>query len=365
LALLGRFDALAAEADKARLANSRSSLLAAVEKYTEASTVADLIGGAWGAGRRANTDELLADCLRRLNDMPAAARAACSSLRAARASEDVSMLVKALLVFGEVAQKSPGEMAQAEKESREQERLSGSLYHGGLDLSQEGRISLPTTHAALSRLGVAYYEAAVATCVAAQAASGGRGSFADGSVNSLKAEAHARGSLATGLVDLGEELQRSLELLRQAVALLRRAVRKATPGDEAMDAKMGLASWLHNLGNLLTNIGQGTMQRQFPNLMAEAEACLCEALELSKESDHVCLMQAVLTNQPSQHVLPARPGGGADRGRDAPLAAQYALRTDGEGARHDLHDLSRASRVSRAARRRRRRGRRWRRRSRG
>jgi len=120
----GRIDALTAEADNARLANSRSSLIAAVEKYREAAAVADIMGGARGAGSRANTDELLADCLRRLNDMPAAARAACSSLRAARASEDRSLLVKALLACADVARESPGEMAQAEKESREQERLS-------------------------------------------------------------------------------------------------------------------------------------------------------------------------------------------------------------------------------------------------
>jgi len=112
----------------------------------------------------------------------------------------------------------------------------------------------------------------------------------------LKAEAHARGSLAVSIFDLSADLQRSLDLVRQAVALMRRAVRTAAPGKEVMEVKLTLASWLNNLGNMLNSISQGRMRMSFPNSMVEAEACFREALELSKESNDVSLMQTVLAN---------------------------------------------------------------------
>ena len=65
-------------------------------------------------------------------------------------------------------------MLKAERESREQESLSGAPSLGGL--SQEGYIRLPTNEVDLSRLGLAYMEAAVATCEAAVAAVGGHDS---------------------------------------------------------------------------------------------------------------------------------------------------------------------------------------------
>jgi len=116
------------------------------------------------------------------------------------------MLVTALAQCSSVAMYAPEEMARGEGESREQERLGGSPSYGGLDLSREGRISLPTTPAALSRLMVAYNEAAVGICDAALAAAGGRGrSAADDSsrVPVLYVEAQARGSLAKCLYAQG------------------------------------------------------------------------------------------------------------------------------------------------------------------
>jgi hypothetical protein len=88
--------------------------------------VADLIGGAEGADRRVNADVLISNCMLRLGNLAAGARAACSSLRAARAAGSRRSLVIALSACGALAQKAPDEMNKAERESREQERLSGS-----------------------------------------------------------------------------------------------------------------------------------------------------------------------------------------------------------------------------------------------
>jgi len=145
--------------------------------------------------------------------------------------------------------------------------------YGGLDLSQEGRISLPTTAAALSRLAVAYHEAAVATCDAALAAAGGRGSPADDDkwqVPSAQVEARARGSLGACLTMPGER-QRCLGVLRQAVALWREAVLSAAPGQTS--ARRMLADQLSTLGGVLT---------QETNGMVEGEVCLREALALGE-----------------------------------------------------------------------------------
>jgi len=138
------------------MTNTRIGYLAAVEKFKEVASVADLIGGAEGADRRTEADGLLSICLLSLGNTAAAARAACSSLRAARAAGSRTLLVKSLVTCGNVATQAPDEMAKAEKESREQERLGDSPSYGGLDLSQEGWVSLPTNPATLSWLSLAY-----------------------------------------------------------------------------------------------------------------------------------------------------------------------------------------------------------------
>jgi len=200
------------------MANTRIGYLAAVENAKEAASVADLIGGAGGAGRRSQADSLQSDCLLRLGNTAAAARAACSSRREARAAGSRTHLVQSLVTCGNMANHAPEEMAKAEKESRKQERLGGSPSYGGLDLSQEGWVSLPTNPAALSRLGLAYNEAVVATCDAALRAAGGRDSPASDDerhVPSMRLEAQVRGRLGVRLHELGER-QRGVELLRQS-----------------------------------------------------------------------------------------------------------------------------------------------------
>jgi len=138
------------------MTNTRIGLLAAVDKYRGAASVADLIGGVDGAFCRADVEQTLASCLSRLGDMAAAALAAVSSLRAARAAGDRTLLVSGLISCGAAASVAPSKMAYAERASREQERISGyPVPCGVLDLSHEGRISLPTTPAALSLLGLA------------------------------------------------------------------------------------------------------------------------------------------------------------------------------------------------------------------
>jgi len=275
-----RYDDLIDEASEAQMANTRIGLLAAVEKGREAALVAALIGGADVAVRRADADQLISECMTRLGDMAAAARSALSSLRAARASGNRTMLVSGLLSCGEPARIAPIEMANAERASREQERISGyPVSYGGLDLSHGGRISLQTTPAALSRLSLAYNEAAVEICDAAIASAGGRSSPAaddSGSVPDLSTEARARGFVGLCLDDLGEERQRSLELLRQAVGLRRQALRTAVPGQNTLTAQQlecMLADQLSTLGSVVMDGSDGT---------AEAETCLREALALGE-----------------------------------------------------------------------------------
>jgi len=287
------------------MANTRIGYLAAVQKCKEAASVADLIGGAEGADRRTQIDLLLTNCLVRSGNMAAAARAACSSLRAARAAGSRSLLVTSLVTCSTVARVAPDEMVKAERESREQERLGGSPSCGGLDLSQEGWVSLPPTPAALFRLGLAYQEAAVATCDAALTAAGGRDSSAaddERRVPSLFLEAQARGHLGVSLHDLGER-QHALELLQQAVALLRLAVRKAAPGSDRLVAKQGLAAFLDNLAGRRNAGSDGT---------AEAEAGLREALALCEDSDNVLLKQRVLCHLANMSGRPDEPVGLAE-----------------------------------------------------
>ena len=195
-----------------------------------------------------------------------------------------------------MAKEAPAEMAKAERECRAQEKLSGCLpSYGGIDLSQEGRIRLPTTPAALS---LAYNEAAVALCDSALAAAGGRGSRAaanDRLVPTLHEEATARGTLALAL-EGREERQRRVDLLRQAVALMRQVVRAAPPSPDALEAKGELAGWLHNLGHELSLLCflRGVSNRGSDGMAAEA--CMHEALALSEETHDVALKQAVLSN---------------------------------------------------------------------
>ena len=216
VAVLVRYYDLIDEGQEARMANTRLGYLVAVEKLKEAGSVADLIGGAEGALHRADADIGLSNTLSRLGNVAPAARAARSSLRAAREWGSRTMLVGALSICGTMAENAPSEMVPAERESREQERRSGCPSCDGLDLSQEGWVSLPTTSAALPRLCITYFEAAVATCDTALAAAGGRGSLAAANmrcVPSPKEEARARGCLGASLFALGEEHQRCLELI--------------------------------------------------------------------------------------------------------------------------------------------------------
>jgi len=310
-----RFNDLVNEADQAHIANTRLGYLASAAKYKEAALVADLVGGVRGAVCRANADKLQSYCLVRLGNMAAAARVACSSLRAARAAGRRPSLVLALSACGIVAQKSPDEMVKAERESREESRGGSFPSYGDLDLSQEGRISLPTTPAGLSRVELAYKEAAVATCDAALAAAGGRDSPAaddDARVPPLNMEAEARGALGGFLHDLGER-QRGLELLRQALALLRQGLQRAAPGFVALQAKRSLANFLRNLGGVLDNSGVGgSGNAPGSDGMAEAEACLREALELSEETDDVGLKQDVLLTLANMSGRPDQPVGPAE-----------------------------------------------------
>jgi len=278
------------------MANTRIGQLAAIGKFRGAAAMADRLGGAVGAGLRANADQLRSGCLLRVGDKAAAARAACSSLRAARASGNRSMLVTALSSCGEMAGAAPREMYIADRESREQERLSVSPSYGGLDLSREGLVSLPTTPAAVSRLGLAYNEAAVAICDAASAAADGCDSPAADDhqrfPNLIAEEARARGILGACLCRLGEEQQRSLELIRQAVELWRLMVRTAAPGRDTLSAQQNLADELFVLGAMLNRSTDGHRSEG----MAEAEACLREALALSESLGDVGITSKTLRN---------------------------------------------------------------------
>jgi len=303
--LCQRFSDLFTEGRQAFMANTRIGYLAAVENAKGAASVTDLIGGAEGADRRTHTDELLANCLLSLGNTAAAARAACSSLRAARAAGSRTLLVTSLVTCGTVANQAPDEMAKAERESREQERLGGSPLYGGLDLSQEGWVRMPANLAALSRLGLAYDEAALATCDAALTAVGGRDSPTandERRVPSLVLQAQVRGRLGLCLHDLGER-QRGVELLRQAAALLRQSVQRAASGSDARRAIQVLPALLCKLAGVRNAGSDGT---------AEAEACLREALALCEDTDNMLLKQTVLRDLANMSGLPDQPVGPAE-----------------------------------------------------
>jgi len=306
--LCQRFSDLFYEASQAAMAYTRVGYLAAVEKAKEATAVADLIDGVEGAFCRAEAGQLLVECLLRGENVAAAARAACSSLRSARASGSRTFLVSALSMCGAVAQQAPDEMVKAERESREQERLGGSPSYFGLDLSQEGRIRLPTTPDDLSWLEVTYYEAAVVACDAAIEAAGGRDTAAaadERRVPTLRNEAEARSRLGLSLYEAGEA-QSGSELLQQAVALMRQWMLTTAPGSDALQAKLWLAALLSNMAVKLSDHDLPTSPE-----MADAAAYLREALELSEDTDDVGLKQHVLrhlanmSGRPDQPVKPA------------------------------------------------------------
>jgi len=173
-------------------------------------------------------------------------------------------------------------LVKAEKESRELERRSGSPRYGGLDLSQEGYISLPTTPAGLSRLCITYHEAAVALCQAAL----DRPAPGDRDPTPLE-HAEACGCLGFCLGKPGGpgEVTRGVEFTRQAVVLLREVVRGETPSNHPMSgagiAKRALAVKLTYLASMLPRD-------------AEAEACLREAHLLLENHNDMQIKQAVL-----------------------------------------------------------------------
>jgi len=301
--LADRFNKLMCEAEMAHQTNARVGYLAAVTKLKEAATVADDLGGPDGSSFRAQADQLLSNCLMRLGEMPAAARAACSSVREARASGDRTTLVIALSACGAVAQMVPDEMVRAEKASREQERLSGSPYqiYDILDLSQEGRFALPTTPGKVALIRLSYYTAAVAICDAALAACGGRDSPAaadSARVPLWTAEANARSHLGTCLIDgaarephgvgdRSEVLNRGFALLRQAVALRRHYLQSGQlRSSDVREGRRALGGALLQLGMQLMNVGQ----------CEKAAACLREALELSESTGDVRVTQIALSH---------------------------------------------------------------------
>jgi len=264
------------------MTNTRSGFLTAVKKAEEAASVADNIGGAEGASLRSKADYARANSLISLGDLAAAARAACSALRAARASGSRSDLVDALVGCGYVAKAAPGEMAKAERESRDLERSGSTPSHGGLDLSLEGLISLV---AVPLPNGLAYTALAVFICDAALAVVGGHDTPAADDplrVPNPRVEANARSSLGVSLCQIGSNA-RGVASMRQAVALWRMVIRDNPhhPPDRYL-----FASSLYNQAAF--------MKLSDPAEVAEAEACLREALALAEETDDVQLKQLVL-----------------------------------------------------------------------
>ena len=100
LLLVVRYQDLLDKAEVAHMTMTRVGNLNAVEKFTEASAVANLINGADGAARRADADQRLSNCHYLLGNFSAAARAACSALRAAIAAGDRTWLVEVLFRCG-------------------------------------------------------------------------------------------------------------------------------------------------------------------------------------------------------------------------------------------------------------------------
>ena len=125
--LIRRYVVLEAEIQAAQMKNTRIGNLAAAEKLKQAATLADLIGGAEGAANRAESEQIRSTIMYRLGDMAAAAQAACSCLRGARAAGNRTMLVTGLFACGTVARDAPGEMVKAERERAESRRGPAAL----------------------------------------------------------------------------------------------------------------------------------------------------------------------------------------------------------------------------------------------
>ena len=314
--MITRVSDLCDEGMHAQRTNTRVGYRLATDKYKEAASVSDVLGGADGAGLKSHAEQLRSGCLVCLEEMADAAQSACASLRAARASECRTILVKALtggdqsmtlllhvnthpfvtqtppptlscqLTCGAVARDAPTEMLKAEIESRKQK--SAPSYHGGLDLSHERWISLPASSAP-ARLDFAYYATAIAICDSARAAGGGRGTTADdvSTIPSLGMEAAARCGLGVCLHELGEQGPRCLELMRQAVALGRQEVR------DVREAAQHPGEQQHALAGTMSNLG-GMLYYHGHDGRLEAEAILREALHLSEQTEDNSLKQNVL-----------------------------------------------------------------------
>jgi len=84
------------QAETSQLANTRIGYLGAVQKFAEAAAVADLMGGADGAGMRSDAYYARSSCFAHLGNHSASAHAAASMLRAARESGSRTALVGAL-----------------------------------------------------------------------------------------------------------------------------------------------------------------------------------------------------------------------------------------------------------------------------
>jgi len=101
-------------------------------------------------------------------------------------------------------------------------------------------------------------------------------------------EAAARGRLGATLIGGDVERQRGFDLIRRAVALRPQVLRTAAPGDDTLNAQRMLADQLSSLGGVVYDLG-------LDGLLAEAEACLREALALAEGVGGVGLAVRTLT----------------------------------------------------------------------
>ena len=150
---------------------------------------------------------------------------------------------------------------------------------------------MPTTPAAVARLGEAFNEAALEICDSALAAVGGRASPAaadDRRVPSLNAEAEVRSALGACLFSLHEDRPRALDLNRQAVALMRQVARTNPNASNCLAGKLGA------LASMLEVNSVGTRNARGSDESAEAEALLREALPLSEATEDVRLQLFIL-----------------------------------------------------------------------
>jgi len=102
-ALTRKFQQLLNEGEVANAAHSRVGYLSSAQKLREANETAVAIGGTMGAWLRTQSERILAHSLLRAGERGPAARAACSSARAARAASSRTLLVEAIVACGIVA----------------------------------------------------------------------------------------------------------------------------------------------------------------------------------------------------------------------------------------------------------------------